>query len=342
VAETARHFGVSRRTLLTWRKRFDAANLLTLEDRSRAPKHERTWQVTSEEEVRILTLKRRCPRWGKAKIQVLYLRAHGVRISQWKIQRVVTKHQCFPEPVRVAKRARKRKRTGALGRRKRIQELVIRREPHFLVQVDTVVRYIAGTKRYIFTAIDHVTKLAYARMYASGSSQGAADFLQRLWILFGARIQNLQTDNGSEFAGAFADACRELGVERYFSRVKIPKDNAVEERFNETLDLEFLRDGNLDSDVQRFNAKLAPWLVEYNTIRPHATLSYLTPLEFLERHRRGRMWSSTTWYCANARAGVSQKRLQTSSFQSAQSAHGPAQLRPRSVDTGLVDAISER
>jgi transposase len=127
VAATARHFGVSRRTLLTWRKRFDAANLLTLEDRSRAPKHVRTWQVTPEEEVRILTLKRRYHRWGKAKIQVLYLRAHGVRISQWKIQRVVTKHQCFPEPLRVAKRAPKRKRTGALGRRKRIQELVIRR-----------------------------------------------------------------------------------------------------------------------------------------------------------------------------------------------------------------------
>jgi transposase InsO family protein len=214
----------------------------------------------------------------------------------------VTKHQCFPEPLRVAKRARKRKRTGALGRRKRIQELAIREEPHFLVQVDTVVRYLAGTKRYIFTAIDHVTKLAYARMYTSGSSQSAADFLQRLWILFGARIQNLQTDNGSEFAGAFADACRDLGVTRYFSRVKTPKDNAVEERFNETLDLEFLRDGNLDSDVQRFNAKLAPWLVEYNTVRPHATLSYLTPLEFLERHRRGRMWSSTTHACARSEA----------------------------------------
>ena len=168
-------------------------------------------------------------------------------------------------------------RHGCPWRRKRIQELVIRREPHFLVQVDTVVRYIAGTKRYIFTAIDQVTKLAYARMYPSGSSQSAADFLQRLWILFGARIRNLQTDNGSEFAGAFTEACREFGVERYFSRVKTPKDNAAEECFNETLDVEFLRDGTLDSNVQRFKAKLAPWLVEYNSVRPHATLSYLTP-----------------------------------------------------------------
>jgi transposase-like protein len=90
VAAVARHFGISRRTLHTWRTRFDAANLLTLEDRSRAPAHVRTWQVTPEEEARILTLKKRYPRWGKAKIQVLYLRAHGATISQWKILSTAT------------------------------------------------------------------------------------------------------------------------------------------------------------------------------------------------------------------------------------------------------------
>lgn len=294
VSKTARHFGVSRRTLLTWRQRFDAANLATLEDRSRAPAHVRRWAVTPEQEVRILALKRAYPRWGKYKLQVLYRKAHGTTVSLWTIQRVITRHQCFPEPARVAWRVRKRKRAGARGRRRRIQELALRRTPHFLVQVDTVVRRVAGVTRYIFTGIDHVTKLAYARMYPSGSSQSAADFLRRLWILFGARIENLQTDNGSEFAGAFANACRELGIQRYFSRVKTPKDNAVEERFNETLDLEFLRADNLVSDAKVFNARLARWLVEYNTVRPHATLNYLTPPEFLERHRMGRMWSSTT------------------------------------------------
>ena len=294
VSAAARHFGISRRTLQTWMHRFDPKNLSTLETRSRAPAHVRHWQVTPDKEQRILALKRAHPRWGKAKIQVLYRKAHGAEISLWAIQRVVTRHQAFPQPLRAARLARKRQRARAHGRRRRIQELALKQRPHFLWQVDTVVRYLPGVRRSILTAVDHVSKLAFARMYETGSSQHAADFLRRLQFLTAGRMQNLQTDNGSEFAGAFADACDALKLTRYFSRVRTPKDNAVEERFNRTLSEEFLADGNLVADVAVFNRKLAPWLLEYNTVRPHQSLDYRTPLEFLREHKVGRMWSSTT------------------------------------------------
>ena len=37
---------------------------------------------------------------------------------------------------------------------------------------------------------------------------------------------------------------------------------------------------NLDD----FNRKLVDWLIEYNNIRPHETLDYLTPIEYIDNH----------------------------------------------------------
>lgn len=89
-------------------------------------------------------------------------------------------------------------------------------------------------KRYVLTALGHASKLGYARMYKNKNSKCAADFLYRLRYLVGQLIENLQTDNGSEFAWEFEGATARLGIQRYFSRVKTPKDNPEIERFNQT------------------------------------------------------------------------------------------------------------
>ena len=102
-----------------------------------------------------------------------------------------------------------------------------------------IVIYWQGLKRYIFTAIDYYSKIALAYMYKSKSSLNAKDFLERLYYLFDGKIENLQTDNGSEFQGMFEKAVEELNLEHYFNRAKTPKDNPVNERFNRTLEEEF-------------------------------------------------------------------------------------------------------
>ena len=75
--------------------------------------------------------------------------------------------------------------------------LVKEGRPCFLFQLDTIVIYGNNLKRYILTAVDHATKLGYARMYKNKSSRSAADFLYRLRYLVNQPIENLQTDNGS-------------------------------------------------------------------------------------------------------------------------------------------------
>ena len=105
----------------------------------------------------------------------------------------------------------------------------------------------------------------------------ASDFLCRLQYLIPQSIENLQTDNGSEFAHYLEEAAL------YFSRVRTPKDNPKVKRFHETLEYEWPYDGNLILDCDRFNRQLTEWLIEYNFNRPHEALDCSSPIEYIEK-----------------------------------------------------------
>jgi hypothetical protein len=70
------------------------------------------------------------------------------------------------------------------------------------------------TKWYIITAVDHASKFGFARMYKSKSSKVAADFLYRLKYLIQHHIDNIQTDNGSEFGNYFERAVDKKIIQR--------------------------------------------------------------------------------------------------------------------------------
>lgn len=122
-------------------------------------------------------------------------------------------------------------------------------------------------------------------MYKNKSSQAARDFLYRLQYVIHQPIENIQTDNGSEFSHYFEEATKKLNIQRYFSRVRTPQDNPEIERFNQTLEYEWLYNGHLDLDCNRFNKNLTEWLIEYNFNRPHQSLDYLTPIEYIEKQQ---------------------------------------------------------
>jgi len=294
-ALTCRHFGISRQCFHKWRRRYDPFRLASLEEESRRPKRTRTWEVSRMEEFRIIRLRRAHIRYGKMKLAVLYRQAYGVSISSWKIQRVIEKHRLYFHPKNTEALRKKRR---ANEPKKRITEL--RKEQHtgFLIALDTVVRYVAGAKRYIVTGMDTHSKIAFARMYSTKHSKHAADFLKRIHYLFDARIENLQTDNGSEFAKEFRIAADELRLQHYFSRPKTPTDNPFDERFNRTLQDEFIAMGNLTSDCAVFNRKLTEWLIEYNFKRPHQALGYAVPVEYHYQYQKvSPMYPSSTAPC---------------------------------------------
>jgi transposase InsO family protein len=285
--KTAKHFGISAKTFYKWLNRFKKSKEIVrvLEDQSKRPHQVRQWEVSLLEETRIKSLRTKYIHYGKKKLKKLYRKKYHETISAWKIERVIRKHGLYPNPVKQAKLTLKRKKSRDNPKR-RIQELNKESALWFLLQLDGIVLYFNGFKRYIFTAVDHAGKFAFARMYKNKSSTSTADFLYRLEYAINQPIVHLQTDNGSEFAGSFEKAIKESEIKRYFSRVRVPQDNSEVERFNQTLEYEWLYDGNFELDCNRFNKRLTKWLVEYNFVRPHEKLNYLTPMEYIKREQK--------------------------------------------------------
>lgn len=198
-------------------------------------------------------------------------------LSCWNVQCIIERSGLYYHPVKQARINRKRVLSV---KRKKITDLKKKPVSGFLVSLDTIVKYVCGQKRYILTGIDCHSKIAFARMYTTHSSTSAKDFLYRLHYLLDGKIENVHTDNGSEFKKHFDTALAALNIPHYHSRVKTPKDNAVNERFNRTFTEEFLLLGNLTPDTVVFNKNATEWLVEYNFKRPHQTLGYLPPINF--------------------------------------------------------------
>lgn len=282
-AYTAAHFGIARKTFHAWLKRFTPNRIQSLEEWSRKPHHLRQWEVTTAQEKRIILLRNQYPKYGKVKLQVIYQRKHQESISTWKIERVIRKHHLFPDPLEHKKRIRKRLKAK---KKVRIHQIdATHYQPGELWHTDTIVLYWYGVYRVIFTAIEDKTKLAYARVYPTHTSKHAKDFLTRLVYLSDASVTVMHSDNGSEFAGEFEKACAQMNIKQIYSRIKQPKDNPALERFNRTLQEEWLELSEIGLDeVSEANLDLTQWLIEYNFNRPHQSLDYLTPIEYAHHH----------------------------------------------------------
>ena len=280
--QTCLHFTISRRIFWKWRKRFNEKAPITLENHSRAPKNRRQREINATEEERIVTLRKEFIRYGKEKLSIRYEHKYGVPISSWKIQKIIEKYKLY---YNLSKNYRTQVRKNRSLKKKRITELVNKKREGYLFCVDTIVRFWEGKKRYILTAIDSYSKIGFAHMYTSHSSQTAADFLYRLKHLANGHIENVQSDNGSEFHKFFEEACQNLEIKHYWSRAHTPKDNPVCERFNRTLEEEFIQLGNRITNPVVFNQKLTEWLIEYNFYRPHCSLGYMSPMLLIQKHK---------------------------------------------------------
>jgi len=283
VSLTCRYFGISRKTFYYWKKRYNPYNLKTLEYRSRRPLNTRKWEVSHKQELKVIRLRKKHIRYGKEKLKVLYEKEYGESISSWKIQRVIEKHHLYYLPVKTLKLRKKRRRNQY---KKRITELQKEERAGFLIAIDGITIYWNGVKRYILTGLDVYSKIAFARMYKSKHSKHAADFLQRMYYLLDGKIENILTDNGSEFEKDFRDAAGELGLTRYHSRPRTPQDNSCDERFNRTLKEEFIQLGNFSPETDVFNRNLTEWLMEYNFYRPHQSLGYKSPIDFHNQYHK--------------------------------------------------------
>jgi len=92
--------------------------------------------------------------------------------------------------------------------------------------------------------------------------------------------QRIVVDNGPEFAGRALDSWAYAhAVELRFIRPGKPIENAYIESFNGKFRDECLNEHWFVS-VAEAKAVIEAWRVDYNTVRPHASLGQLTPAAY--------------------------------------------------------------
>jgi len=151
--------------------------------------------------------------------------------------------------------------------------------PGDLIQVDTI-HIMKNTKEriYVFTLIDVHSRWVHAWASEKISARIALLFLYHAKTHAPFIFSCVQSDHGPEFSQHFTER---VGTIHRHSRVRKPNDNAHVERFNRTLQEEFL--DHLPRDVTVINDKLSEYLEYYNTKRLHLGINLKTPLQVISR-----------------------------------------------------------
>jgi len=287
---TKEAFGADRKVMSRWMRRLKGGNgsLMSLIPSSTAPKTVRRSAISSEVINYIKKLREKRPKIGKEKIKPMldkYCDLGGLKtISESTVGNVIKKnHFFFQKTGRVYHNPASRWAQNCLVKHKRLRvKHVPRPEDLGHIMADTVERIIDGIRHYFYSAIDIKLKFVLTLHYRKLNSSNMKDFYERFNSVYPAIIKDWQTDNGKENLGEFDNKLSKDNIPHLFSYPHCPKINAYIERYNRTVQEEFI-DNNLDiiSDEKLFNRELADYLIFYNTERPHKSLGLKSPIDYL-------------------------------------------------------------
>lgn len=140
-----------------------------------------------------------------------------------------------------------------------------------------------GQQLKCMTVVDEWTRECLAIHVAGGiRSAKVIEVLSKLVSVRGAP-KHLRSDNGPEFvSGALLRWVTEEGIETALIDPGKPWQNGLDESFNgkfrdECLAMEYFRNRAEATVV------IETWRRHYNDVRPHSSLGYLTPSEFIQK-----------------------------------------------------------
>lgn len=283
-------FKVSRRTLYRWQGNLKEAGgqFESLNEQSRRPRTLRKRQWPEEVVSEIKRLRKDHPNLGKEKVKKLLeglCQTKGLVCPSVSTVGNLIKDlgglRTFPVKVN---------HYGQIVPRKRAPRL--RKPKHFKAEYpghcgafDTIEKIIHGSRRYVLTFTDLYSRVSLALATTSHASQAAKEFFDLVQFLFPFELKHILTDNGSEFMKHFDNELRNLHKEHWRTYPKTPKMNAHAERFNRTLQDEYLdfHVGEL-LEPKCFNIGLMKHLLWHNTERPHHSLELQAPAQFIQNH----------------------------------------------------------
>lgn len=275
-------FDLSERTLRSWKAAFNKHGLSGLEPKSTAPKHRRrrNWDIRVIKRIRYY--REELPNLGKEQVHIKlkpwckrqHLKCPSVSTIGRLIDDTPDKMRVSPVSLTPKGKVKKRRKSTVTRRPKGYKP----KELGELVGLDCIERRLGNLKRFIITYIDEYSGYALALAVPHLNSSLTKAFFESAIKLTPFSITKIITDNGSEFKGAFDAMIVEAGIKHLWTYPSTPKMNAKCERFNRTLQEQFV-DFNellLFDDLALFNERMADYLVLYNSQRPHKGLKLKT------------------------------------------------------------------
>jgi putative transposase len=220
------------------------------------------------ERMRILAVQR--PRFGAPRLTVLLRQEFGA-VNHKRVERM------YREEGLQLPRKRGKKR----GVNNRAVALFFPDEPNERWSMDFMSDSLCDGRRFrVLTMVDDFTRECVATLVDSGIT-GERVIRTLEWLKETRGLPGmLVTDNGPEFTSkAMLAWSKPAGVKLHFIDPGRPVQNAFIESFNGKLRDECL---NLHWFVSLEEARriIKLWRIDYNTIRPHSSLGYMTPEAF--------------------------------------------------------------
>ncbi len=290
VSGACRELGVSRSLYYQLRERFQRYGADGLHPTRRRGRPGRPPQLDATVERQVVALSLSWPTWGPRQLSD-QLALRGVRVAESTVYRALRRIGLGTRQDRLGLlEAHSAERAGLLTKRTRKQLEKARptasrrhaepKAPGELLCLDC--SYIGKLKGvgpvWQITACDAASSLALAQVFVGAPrARVAADFLRKQVVAYfrkaGHPVQRVLTDRGSEFKGAFDEACRKNPVIRH-TRTK-PRHaftNGFVERLQQTIlhehwRIEFRR--RYFTQLRQLEASLQSYLRFYNPERTH-------------------------------------------------------------------------
>lgn len=281
-------FEVKRRTLFNWKRALKEGNgkYEALNPGNRVPKTKRRRLWPDEVVAEIKRIRWQRPNLGSEKVYPLlreFCLEKGLPCPKSKtIARLIKDLgglRMTPQKVSHFGKIKLLKRRKVLRKPK---DLHIEYPGH-VVALDTVERFVHGIRRYVITFEDIYSRFGFAWGTQSHASLAAAEFFELCLKVFPFPFTYVLTDNGSEFAKHFSAKLNELHLVHYHTYPRTPKMNAHCERFNRTIQEEYI-DYHVNELINPiiFNQGLIDYLIFYNTQRVHCAFKNKhSPAQFM-------------------------------------------------------------
>jgi len=211
-------FKYSKSSIYLWDKtlRENKGQIESLNEKPKASKNPRKSKIDPRIKDFIKNYRKKHPRTGKVKIKPeldVFCQKLAIKsISEPTIGRIIKELKDKGEIPKKFKVSLLYGKTGKVGIREiKPRKPKLRRKgyqpenPGDLIQMDAIVKFIWGVKRYIITAIDLKSEFAFAQSYTNLSSKSTSDFFEKLKKVAPFPIKRIQTDNGAEFHKRFRD-----------------------------------------------------------------------------------------------------------------------------------------